>query len=700
MPGFFSKMGSGSKAILFAFCVLAVALVLSILPLRKGALTGGDMNLLVITIDTIRKNRLGMYGPQYAFTPALNKVASEGVIFDQAMSPVPLTFPSHSSIFTGKYPPSIEVHTNNDYVLGKRHTTLAEILKKRGYFTAAVIAATPLTSEKGLNQGFDIYNDMGMLSISLGGPRGKDDKPLGDIRGGNISKEGLLLLKQAERRYKEDGQKFFLWLHYYDPHWPYDPPDMYQILYEDDLYAGEAAYTDACVDLVLDALKEAGLYENTVVVVVGDHGESLDEHDEATHGLFAYDTTMQVPFFIKAQNKITPGTRVSRLVRTVDVMPTVLDLLGIKGFSAETIDGESLLPLISGKVDAGPKGDGEVREAYGEALHLKKSYAWAEIFFLRNEDFKFLEMPREELYDLRNDPGETKNLIHELPLMADKMRNRLKEVKRRLKADNIDYKTTAKTPDELKQRLAALGYVGADMGKTEGKIISKKEIAAVIRVVNEGHFNKISGNTDKAIELYEKAIKMDPDMNGPYYELGDLFFARREYATAERYFRDYVKKVDGSSRGWSSLGGVLVQLGKYDEAEPVIEKALLNNPDNYVALANLGFVYFTDRLLDEAETHFHRSLKINDEFAHAHMGLAGVYATTGRIDAAIDELNKTIALDPYYFKAYGQLGHLMIMKKDNRAALAAFRRYIETAPKREVDKSIVDIVNDMEKVPL
>src|SRR5215471_6406233 len=309
------------------------------------------LNLLVITLDTTRADRLGAYGYKEIETPTLDRLAADGVLFDQTMTAAPLTLPSHSSIFTSLYPPEHGVRDNGGFFLDPSHETLAANLKKRGFATGAVVGAFVLDGKWGLNQGFDSYIDDFDLSKMTGGFGIRDVKRTG----ADVVDRALPWLEKVKDR------RFFAWLHFYDAHSPYESPEPFKSRYRTHPYSGAIAYVDSQVARVIGFLEQHQLLDRTVIAVVGDHGEGLNQHQEGTHGFFIYQSTARVPFFIRAPFQLTHGRRVPDPVRTVDLFPTALDLLGIP--APKGIAGVSLVPLMTG---ARPRLDLEV---YAEALY-------------------------------------------------------------------------------------------------------------------------------------------------------------------------------------------------------------------------------------------------------------------------------------------------------------------------------------------
>jgi arylsulfatase A-like enzyme len=401
-----------------------------------------DLNLLVITLDTTRADAIGTYGGR-AVTPTLDQLASSGVVFEQASTVAPLTLPAHSSLFTALFPPGHQVHGNGQVALASKFVTLAERLNARGFQTGAFVSSFVLDHAWGLNQGFDVYRDP-------------------DIHPGPIDRESL---RSPADRIVDDalgwlhevgGRRFFAWMHFFDAHAPAQPPAEFASPNGQDAYVGAVGFIDFQLSRVMTFLDERGLLDHTVVVVVGDHGESLGEHGEASHGLFVYESVIHVPLIIRAPFANMQGRRVGDPVRIVDVMPTVLDLLGQT--AAPATDGKTLVPLMSGAVkELG-------LEAYSESRYGFDRFGWSPLMAMRQGRFKLILAPRPELYDLASDPHELTNLYRQRAGLATALTRRLQEIEQL-----PDEHRAADVPaidSDTRARLAALGYVTASLSRS------------------------------------------------------------------------------------------------------------------------------------------------------------------------------------------------------------------------------------------
>lgn len=390
------------------------------------------MGVVVITLDTTRADRLSPYGYMNVSLPSLERLATEGVVFDQATSVAPLTLPAHTSLFTGVLPQNHGVRDNADHALAETETTLAETLRARGFRTGAFIGSVVLNPDRGLKQGFEHY-----AGVPLSDARTPETR---QRRANDVIDDALKWLDTV------GDSRFFLWAHLYDAHRPYDPPEPYRTTYGHNLYVGEIAFMDAQIGRLLQALERRRLLDRTVVVVVADHGESLGAHGERDHGIFVYEDVVRIPFIVRAPG-LNPR-RVGEVVRITDVMPTVLESLHED--VPAPLDGVSLGELMRGR-----RSDLEL-EAYSESLYPER-LGWSALRALRTGGFKLIDAPRPELYDLGKDPFEEQNIYDSRPALAERMTARL-AVLMKGRGSGTALSRSSATP-ELQAQLASLGYV-------------------------------------------------------------------------------------------------------------------------------------------------------------------------------------------------------------------------------------------------
>jgi choline-sulfatase len=398
---------------------------------RPAAPTG----VVIVTLDTTRVDRLSPYGFMNVSLPHLERLAREGVIFDQATSVAPLTLPAHTSLFTGLVPPRHGVRDNADPPLADAHTTLAEVLQARGFRTGGFVGSVVLDPDRGLNQGFETYGSVGST--------GSAGAALRQRRADSVVNEAIRWLDGV------GDAPFFLWVHLYDAHRPYDPPEPYASTYGHNPYVGEIAFADAQVGRLLEALERRQFLDRSVFIVAGDHGESLGERGERDHGILIYENVIRVPLIIRG-GALAP-TRVSEVVRLTDIMPTVLDLLRVP--TPASLDGLSLTPLMQGRVR-----DLEL-EAYAESMYPER-FGWSSLRAIRVGRYKFIDAPRPELFDLARDPFEETNIYRDRRTLGDIMTARAATVAKA--GDQHAAGAGPAVAAEVHERLAALGYAMAE----------------------------------------------------------------------------------------------------------------------------------------------------------------------------------------------------------------------------------------------
>jgi choline-sulfatase len=606
-------------------------------PTARNASTPNTFNLLVITLDTTRADRLGAYGFADAGTPVLDRLAREGARFTHATSSAPLTLPSHSSMFTGRFPPVHGVRDNGGFFLDPKEQTLAETLQESGFATAGFVAAYVLDAKWGLDQGFSTYVDDFDLSkyraISLGAiqrPANEVvDRALDWFRGRDVT----------------PSSRFFAWVHLYDPHTPYEAPEPYTTTFAGKPYQAEIAFTDAQVGRLIAFLEERQLLERTVVVVAGDHGESLGDHGEQAHGFFIYESVMHVPFIVRAPIAATRGRVVEDPVRLVDIMPTALELLGVTSPSA--MDGRSLVPLMAGTT----KEMG--LESYSEALYPLHHFGWSDLRSLREGRFKLIAAPRPELYDLADDPGETKNLYDERRALGDRMRARLDELETQWAKSDRGTPAAVDVDPDAKARLAALGYVGsfvmnrADQGSREGLADPKDKVHLFNMITHARDLTKQENAFDEIVRTLRKVLSEDP------------------------------KVIDA----WFMLGNVHASRGKTQEAIGFFTRALALKPDDEMAVINMANAYRNLGRDEEALVGYQRFLQLDPRNAQVRYEAAQILIDRGDLDEGAQYLHRALELEPTMAAARNALGVVAIKRGD----LAGAEREIRAAIAQKAD---------------
>jgi arylsulfatase A-like enzyme len=507
---------------------------------EASAVDSERWNVVLITLDAVRADALGAYGQDRGATPNLDRLAAEGVVFDAALSSSPSTLPSHASILTGKYPYAHGARSNIGSLLPQDEVTLAERLKDAGYRTAAEIAAMVLRTETRIAQGFDEARDPKSPGVVLKSERRDVDGETVQIPirvAADISRSGREFIRMNRDR------PFFLWLHFFDAHEPINPPLEFASRYPDDLYLAEVAYVDAEIGKLIASIADLQLRPRTLVVVIADHGEGRGEHGELRHSFFVYDSTMRVPLILWGPDALPSGKRIDSVVRSVDVAPTLLDLLGQPPLDG--VQGTSLRPLLSG-------GEADLAlTAYGESLELHNVFGVQPLRFVRNGRWKYIHKVNPELYDIEDDPHERNNLSSREAPRVEEMQARLRSL----------LSGAARSPDariaideEARANLEALGYAAAMPGPEIDDEIASLELVG----------------DDPATKV--EAVK-ELSVAGGFLKTGQF---DRAYAGLNRLLED-----DPDSTHLLALTGVaLVRLGRFGEALPRLEKAVKQDPEN------------------------------------------------------------------------------------------------------------------------
>ncbi len=624
-----------------------------------------DANILLITLDTTRADHLSCYAPRGPKTPHLDALAARGVRFDHATAQVPLTLPSHASIMTGTYPPVHGLRDMGGFILEKTHPTLAAIAQSAGFATAAFVGSRVLAKHFGLSNGFATYDD----EMGSQNEEGKLPGVFPERRAAVVTDRAIEWLKQNSRT------KFFVWVHYYDPHAPYDPPAPYKRAYAKDLYSGEIAYTDEQVGRLLDWIEQQGLSSRTLIVVMGDHGESLGEHGEMTHGVFLYESTLHVPFII-AGPEVPAGKVIDDQVRSIDLMPSLLDFLNLPvGSEAQ---GVSLWPLIQhGR---------RVRSnyAYCETLYPRTYMAWSELRAMRTDTWKLIVAPKPELYSLEHDPGEKQNLIARYPADADQLQKKIWEVVgEQAKQEKV---TAIPVDPETRQELQSLGYVSAGTPREiqlGTAAPDPKDRVEVLKILERGEQLMNDKAYAHAAQMMEQALKRDPTNPQGLLLLAVSFEKMKNFERAVQVYQHAIEMKHGTDQIYSRLGKAYLRLHRLDKAVEAMARASDLNPTDLDNLRNLGIAYLQLQRVDDAEKAFKTITVQYDRYAAAYNGLGLVAIKRGDGDTARQNFEKAIELDSKQVEPLLNLGLLYQKAGNKEQALRYFKMFLEKAPREE-----------------
>ncbi len=587
-----------------------------------------DPNILLITIDTLRYDRIGVYSDKYVKTPHIDRLAAESVIFKWAFAHNPLTLPSHVNILTGTTPVYHGISDNPGFFLDQSFLTLAEYLKDKGYATSAFIGAFPLDSRFGLDQGFDVYDDnYGTQSL---------------IELYYVERSAREVINPALEWVGEQNQKWFVWIHVFEPHEPYRPPFPFDQKYKEDPYSGEVAYVDSQLGVLFGFLEEKGLMDNTLIVLTSDHGEALGEKGEKTHGYFAYNNTIHVPLLIKFPGIM--NQTIEENVCHIDIFPTLCEALG--GEIPPQVQGESLIPVIKGKKRA-------QKEIYFESLHPYLNRGWAPLTGFIKDDVKFIEQPLKEVYDIKQDVLEEKNLakgsnIKELEKELDRLVLRLrgKELVQRF----------AKIDQYEMNKLKSLGYLSEGTVSRKKAFTVENDLKTLEPIENKvfdalGKYKK--GKAQEAIKDGLEVIEVRPDFVLAYTLLANIYFV----------------------------------MGQHDNSIEILRKGLKNNPKNIGLLSKLGIMLVVENNTEEAIDILQRCIKRDDKNPEYFNYLGVAYQKSENLQLALENYKRAIALDSNFALPWNNMGSLYMTefvrsknKKDLQRALDCFNTALAFDP--------------------
>jgi len=639
------------KIVLFLIPIIIVVAAVAIYILRSKpeslyqVIKDSDLNVLLITLDTTRANRIGCYGYEGAETPNLDHLATDGVRFVNAYCQVPLTLPSHCSILTGTYPLFHRVHNNGFYYLSPDFTSLTEVLKANGFSTAAFVASFTVDSRFGVDQGFDVFDDDFLVTGVA--------KNFTSER-----KADKVYAAFAEWLDENHGKKFFSWVHFYDPHVPYNPPSPFKEKYADRPYDGEIAYMDHHVGMTIDKLREKNLLDNTLVIVAGDHGEALGEKNEVDHGLYIYDVTMRIPFIIYAPNHLPQGLALDAKVRLIDIMPTVCDMLGLP--IHEDVQGTTLLSYLSGQTN-------EDLPSYIETYMPREYYGWSELLGLIDGDWKYIKAPKPELYNLKTDPGEETNLYYEEDGVASELKGKLEDLREKYSSTGGSSKKALSREEQ--ERLRSLGYIA---GEFEGD--STKQ--------------NLPDPKDK-VEVY--AI----------FAHARRYEYEQDYDRAERNYRELLQLNPAAPWNYVYLALLYEKMGRLDDSLQILEQGRDRLPDSIVILSRLSLFYMKKARADEAYQTSQVVLSIDPNYFDA-LYISGIaLLNTGEWNDALGYFEKALAIEPENKPLRIQYAYCLFALNRGEEALKVYQQLKEEFPEdsviyREIG-ILYDSMGDLEK---
>jgi choline-sulfatase len=609
---------------LFAATALAAAAACDKAPAPK--VPARPSAVLIVTIDTLRADRVGIYGASTVATPNIDRLAREGAWAPQADVHVPLTRPSHVSLFTGRYPAEHGIRDNISAPLAANVPVLAEAFQRAGFPTAAFVASSVLDRQSGLARGFDDYADR----FEDGADRRSGDRVVADAI--------AWIAPHAAAGDAANG-RFFAWVHLYDPHAPYAPPEPYASRYAGRPYDGTVAWSDDLVGRLAEALRSRGVLDRTLVVVTSDHGEALGDHGEDVHGYFVYEATLRVPLVMRGPG-IAPGSVLRGVVRTIDLYPTIAELAGV---AADASSGRSLTAALTGGA-ANPD-----PPSFAESLVPRLHYGWSDLHALRDGRWKFILAPRPELYDLDRDPGEQHNVAPAEPSRARAMRAAI-ETQHRLERPVASAPASAMSSEAV-ERLGALGYVGAGASAgSPSRGADPKDMLADYKALSAAMQNALvamrAGRYQDAVDDLRQVERHGIDSFELHYYRGRAYAALQRWPQAAADYEKATERLPGGAEAWRGLGESRVVLRDGHGSVRAFERLVALAPGDAVARMELGEAYRDVARYDDAAKVIREALVIDPRPAQYWNSLGTVLGASRKMADAERAFGEAATRDP------------------------------------------------------
>jgi arylsulfatase A-like enzyme/thioredoxin-like negative regulator of GroEL len=606
-------------------------------------------NIVLITIDTTRADRMGFLASKRGLTPNIDKLALQGVVFEHAYSQAPLTPVSHATIFTGTYP---QFHTVTDFghPLPSLLPSVPEILRKSGYHTGAFVGSLILDPKANMAPGFDRGFDH--FDAGFHQKHGPDEDRYHSIerRASDVVAHAITWLG------KNRQSPFFVWVHLYDPHAPYDPPAPYDKF--KDPYDGEVAYADAALGKLFGYLRQRGLYDRALIAVMSDHGEALGAHGEAMHGIFLYDETIRVPLLFKLPSALLAGKRVAARVRLVDVAPTLLSMLSLP--LPPTFQGETLVPLMKAKT-------GTDLPAYAETDYPHRAFGWSALRSLRTGKYLLVRAPKRELYDQTVDHSAERNLAGSSPAVTDTLQTQLDQFRDRTSSFHESSRKASTTPEQS-ESLSALGYLASNPATAASDPMQgadPKDKIQISNVLHEGMIAVEDGRYRKAIPLLQQVLGDSPGISAAQLQLGVALARTRRYPEAISSLRKAVELIPDSTQARYELGLALFETGEWQESAPYFQFVAEKRPKFPDAQYSLAAVYARIQRVPEAVELLHKVLEQSPEHFRANLLLGRIFTLQHHAEDAVPYLKQAVTSDPgnseahaFLADAYEQVGNV------------------------------------------
>lgn len=664
---------------------------------RSSARVFPKAPVVLISIDTLRSDRLPFYGYAGVKTPALSALRDDSILFESAWSHAPLTLPSHATVFTGLLPAQNGLHDNLGYSLNPSVPTIAELLGKAGYATGGAVTSIVLSGTTGIGRGFGLWDD--------------DVVPTRAFQAlSRVQRSGDEAEASMERWIEKQSGPFLAFLHLYEPHAPYEPKEPFRSLYASP-YDGEIATVDAITGKFLDFLKAKGLYDRSLIVLMSDHGEGLGDHGETFHGFLVYDTTIHAALIVRPPGGVRGGRVVDRTVSHVDLLPTILDLVGLK--APENVHGRSLAPLVAGRDVPWD------RPVYSESLYPLLHYGWAPLRALRAGRFKLIDVPRPELYDVAQDPTEEQNLHSVDPNRARELTADLGRLRHRIESGKLPAGNAPEIDQRAVARLRSLGYLAGGGGVAVGKESERvradpKDRLQLHQKIVDAQSRISHREYDAAGRLLEQVLAEDAEIVDAHQMLGQIAAERRrprdairhfkralelnpmheqslfdlaaEYADLGRWdealagFRRVLELKGADARASLAIADVYVRLKRFDEAADVLDKASQSGESAPFFANKMGEVRVEQGRDDEAVPQFERAVALDDGFALPHFNLGFLREKRGEGRLAAEQYARALELEPAFFRAQFNLGRLHAAMGDVERARQSWEAFLRSNP--------------------
>jgi arylsulfatase A-like enzyme/Tfp pilus assembly protein PilF len=642
--------------------IIAVHLLVAA-PYAQSSQQSPPPNVLLVTIDTVRADHIGAYGYARAATPAMDRLAREGVRFADATTQAPLTGPAHAAILTGEYPTRLGVRDNASTPIPAGAATIATLFRARGYRTGGFVGAFVLGPEYGFANGFETF-DATFSHFTPG------MKLQAQRKGGEVTAAAVRWLHGG-------AQPFFAWVHLYDAHSPYDPPPPFRARFRALPYDGEIAYVDSCIARLVDTLEAAQQLDHTLVAILADHGEGLGDHGEAEHGLFLYESVLHVPWIMRLPGGAHAGTVVKTQVRSIDVMPTIAALAGLK---PPKVDGENVSSLIGSTVPRDPP------PSYSETYYPRWHFGWSELKAIRVGDWKYIDAPRPELYDMRADRSEQRNVADSRGSLAKGLANEAAKIQSGFGAQSS---ADAPQPDpETLARLRSLGYVGiaspSASSSSGGRGPDPKDMVPKFEAFRSGISTAIQaldrGEPDRAIEELKKLVAIDDRSYELHLFLGDAHAAKREYEAAlGEYAAAEVLNAHSSAPLVSEARVYLAENNVTKSSEKIEAAARLEPASSDVALIRGAILEKQGRAL-EALVQYEAAVRANGSDAQARASLASLAMQMARYDIARPQFERLLEIGYRPSRMHFGLGQIAEAEGDAKKAIAEYRSALRLEP--------------------